>query len=91
LTVYDYWFFLRRSVQRIKKSHQRGESCLKQEKLKGVKDEQVVGVGIRYPRLYAEEEVTEEEMEEQQQVILECRLFEKLVRYHCTVYSSVTF
>ncbi|XP_052783611.1 TPR and ankyrin repeat-containing protein 1-like [Mya arenaria] len=59
-----------RSVQRIKKSHQRGEDCIIQKNLRGMKtDAQTLplGAGKRYPILYAEEEVSEEAMQKQHQ------------------------
>ncbi|WAR27589.1 TRNK1-like protein, partial [Mya arenaria] len=52
-----------RSVQRIKKSHQRGEDCLIQKNLRGMKSNTPtlsLGAEKRIPMLYAEKEVSEE-------------------------------
>lgn len=75
--IYPLYFIISfiRCVQKIKKSHQRGESCIIQKKLRGMRDDQSQGCGKRYPRLYAEDEVPEEELEQQQQVCCEIRLF----------------
>ncbi|XP_062597185.1 TPR and ankyrin repeat-containing protein 1-like [Saccostrea cucullata] len=47
-----------RSVQRIIKSHSRGEECIIQKNLKGVKQAQFqAGVGKRFPMIFAESDV----------------------------------
>jgi len=47
-----------RSVQKIIKSHNRGEECIIQKKLKGVKQSQFqAGAGKRYPMIFAETDV----------------------------------
>ncbi|XP_041360663.1 TPR and ankyrin repeat-containing protein 1-like [Gigantopelta aegis] len=47
-----------RAVEKIIKSHERGEGCILQRKLKGIKDEQFRGTTVkkRVPMLYAEED-----------------------------------
>ncbi|XP_041361942.1 TPR and ankyrin repeat-containing protein 1-like [Gigantopelta aegis] len=46
------------AVQKIIKSHNRGENCILQRKLKGIKDKQFIGTEVqkRVPMLYAEED-----------------------------------
>ncbi|WAR27587.1 TRNK1-like protein, partial [Mya arenaria] len=54
-----------RSVKRNKKSHQRGEDCVIQKNLRGMKFKSpalALGVGKRYPMLYAEKGVSGEEV-----------------------------
>ncbi|XP_061181485.1 TPR and ankyrin repeat-containing protein 1-like [Saccostrea echinata] len=47
-----------RSVQRIIKSHSRGEECIIQKNLKGVKQTQfMAGAGKRFPMIFAESDV----------------------------------
>ena len=47
-----------KSVQRIIKSHCRGEECIIQKKLKGVKQSQFqAGIGKRFPMVFAESDV----------------------------------
>ncbi|XP_045164107.2 TPR and ankyrin repeat-containing protein 1-like [Mercenaria mercenaria] len=61
---------IHRSVQRIKKSHQRGETCIIQKKLRGMKGDNpqlAQGMGKRYPMLYAEEDIPDEELEQHHQ------------------------
>ncbi|XP_052214395.1 TPR and ankyrin repeat-containing protein 1-like isoform X2 [Dreissena polymorpha] len=60
-----------RSVQRINKSHLRGEQCIIQKNLRGMRVDQTTqtGVGKRYPMLYAEDDVTKEELFEQNKEI----------------------
>ena len=59
-----------RSVERIKKSHLRGEHCIIQKKLRGIKSDapQIpLGAAKRYPALYAECDVPEETLQGKQQ------------------------
>ena len=59
-----------RSVERIRKSHERGEDCIIQKKLRGIKADTLqvpVGVAKRYPMLYAECDVPSETIQETQQ------------------------
>ena len=47
-----------KSVQRIIKSHFRGEECIIQKKLKGVKQDQFKGVNVkRFPMVFAESDL----------------------------------
>ncbi|CAG2215687.1 unnamed protein product [Mytilus edulis] len=55
------------SVQRIVKSHTRGESCIIQKKLKGVKHEQYSNKKKRVPRIYAETDLEKSVLEEVKQ------------------------
>lgn len=63
--IYDH-NKLYRSVQNIVKSHNRGETCIIQRKLKGIKQTQFdSGIKKRYPILFAETDIkaTEEQLE----------------------------
>ena len=57
-------------MDRIKKSHSRGEDCIIQKKLRGMKSDTTqipLGAAKRYPLLYAECDVPEETLQERQQ------------------------
>ncbi|KAL4228783.1 TPR and ankyrin repeat-containing protein 1 [Mactra antiquata] len=61
-----------RSVQRIKKSHQRGECCIIQKSLRGMKvdsDQLTTSKTKRYPMLFAEDDVSVDELEQHHQEI----------------------
>ncbi|XP_021340034.1 uncharacterized protein LOC110441249 isoform X2 [Mizuhopecten yessoensis] len=73
IRVWDIVFdhdHIHRCVERIIKSHNRGEECIIQKKLKGVKQTQFQeGAGKRYPMIYAEADVgfKDQELQEYQQ------------------------